>query len=519
MKQHDDERTTVSSRDDSTTMDLEKPLSSSNMTKSTSKQPTDSDDVLGVPRYGLHMTEDELKLHKRVNFKMDVTILPLLSLLYLMNGIDRSNVGNAATSTFTQDVGMPKTAVNNAVTLFFITFILFQPLSAAIGKRLGVRIWIPILMICWGTLTIAHAWTRNEGMLIGLRLMIGLFEAGFYACSVYYLSSCYTRFDLAFRVALFYGSYAVAGAFSGVLAYGLLQIGGTFHGWQWLFIVEGVLTVLLAIFAFFWLPTDMTSAWFLNSQERLWVQERMIRDSGGRDNTSKSLTRTDVVEALKDWKFWFVLPLNIAASTPSQSFSVFLPLITQGLGYTSYRANLFAVPIYVVGAFGLFIITWLSDRKQQRGWFIMVSLAFVFTGLVMVCLITSNQGRYASLCVLQIGGYAAPPLTVAWLANNTPDPGKRALILGMNGWGNVAGVAGAQLFRPAYAPRYLIPFYVSLGLNVFAFVGYGLYRMLLWYVNRVRDRRTKNWTKQDWQMEEDNDERKGDNKLTFRYTL
>ncbi|KAM0790505.1 hypothetical protein ACM66B_003378 [Microbotryomycetes sp. NB124-2] len=478
-----------------------------------------NDVVQAVPASGLHMSPEELKLHKRVNMKMDLAILPLLSLLYLMNGIDRSNVGNAATSTYTEDVGMPKTAVNNAVTLFYITFIIFQPFSAAVGKKLGVRVWIPILMTCWGSLTIAHAWTRNEGMLIALRLLIGAFEAGFYACSVYYLSSCYVRFDLAFRVALFYGSYAVAGAFSGVLAYGLLQINGHLHGWQWLFIVEGALTIALAIFAFFWLPKDMTTAWFLNEQERSWQRERMLRDSGGRDNTSKDLTRSDLVEAAKDWKFWTVLPCNIAASLPNQAFSVFLPLITQGLGYKSYRANLFAVPIYSIGAIGLFIITWLSDRRQQRGWFIVGSLGFVFTGLLMVCLITSNQGRYASLCILQIGAYAAPPLTVAWLANNTPDPGKRALILGMNGWGNVSGVAGSQLFRPAYAPRYLLPFYVSLGINIFSIVGYLGYRFLLWSVNRSRERKTRDWTEEDWQRENETDERKGDNKLSFRYTL
>ncbi|KAK4045991.1 hypothetical protein OIV83_006456 [Microbotryomycetes sp. JL201] len=463
--------------------------------------------VQAVPVSGLDMTPDELKL--AINLKMDMVILPLLSLLYLMNGIDRSNVGNAATSTYTEDVGMPKTSVNNAVTLFYITFIVFQPISAAVGKRLGVRVWIPVLMVCWGALTIAHAWTLNEGMLIVLRLLIGAFEAGFYACSVYYLSSCYVRFDLAFRVALFYGSYAVAGAFSGVLAFGLLQLDGSLHGWQYLFIVEGALTIALAVFAFFWLPKDMTTAWFLNEQERAWQRERMLRDSGGRDNTSTDLTRSDLIEAAKDWKFWTVLPCNIAASLPNQAFSVFLPLITQGLGYKSYRANLFAVPIYVVGAVGLFIITWASDKRQQRGWFILGSLGFVFTGLLMVCLITSNQGRYASLCILQIGAYAAPPLTV----------GKRALILCMNGWGNVSGVAGSQLFRPAYAPRYLVPFYVSLGINIFSIVGYTAYRFLLWSVNRSRDIQTRDWTEEDWKRENESAERKGDNKLTFRYTL
>jgi hypothetical protein len=87
-------------------------------------------------------------------------------------------------------------------------------------------------------------------------------------------------------------------------------------------------------------------------------------------------------------------------------------VIVKDLGYSSYRANLFSVPIYVVGAVGLWIFAWHSDRKQERGIHILVSLLFVFTGLVMVANIKSSQARYAALCILQIGSYSAPPLTL-----------------------------------------------------------------------------------------------------------
>ncbi len=97
---------------------------------------------------------------------------------------------------------------------------------------------------------------------------------------------------------------------------------------------------------------------------------------------------------------------------PSQAFSVFLPLIVRDLGYSSYRANLFAVPIYICGAVGLWVIAWHSDRKQERGLHIIFSLFFVFVGLVMVSNIASSKARYGALCILQIGSYSAPPLTL-----------------------------------------------------------------------------------------------------------
>lgn len=96
---------------------------------------------------------------------------------------------------------------------------------------------MPLIMLCWGVFTIAHAWIKNNGMLIGFRLMIGLFEAGFYPTACFYLSTFYTRYDLAIRIGLFYGMYAVAGAFSGAIAYGVFQINGSLYGWQYLFII------------------------------------------------------------------------------------------------------------------------------------------------------------------------------------------------------------------------------------------------------------------------------------------
>ena len=162
-----------------------------------------------------------------------------------------------------QDIGALPSDLNYATSLFFITFVIFQPISAAIGRYVGPKHWIPFLMVCFSTaarpeqfhllashgLTIArsgvlgsyhhrtgfhpwswyvskvyNAWYTHRltylpqiGQMIALRLLIGLFEAGFYPTAVGYLSTFYTRFDLAIRVGIFYGQYAIAGAFSGAL--------------------------------------------------------------------------------------------------------------------------------------------------------------------------------------------------------------------------------------------------------------------------------------------------------------
>lgn len=173
------------------------------------------------------------------------------------------------------------------------------------------------------------------------------------------------------RVGLFYGQYAVAGAFSGAIAYGVFQIKHPkLYTWQYLFIIEGAITGFFALIALFWLPVGPGSAWFLNPQDREYAAERIridtelyVRHTYEQTGIERErLTKRDVIETAKDWKLWYVLFFNICASVPSQAFSVFLPLVVEGLGFASLRANLMSVPPYIAGAVGLYIFAFSSDR-------------------------------------------------------------------------------------------------------------------------------------------------------------
>lgn len=182
------------------------------------------------------------------------------------------------------------------------------------GRYLGAKNWIPIIMLGWGVCTIGQAWTNNKATLIAIRLLIGAFEAGFYPTAVAYLSTFYTRFDLAVRIALFYGQYAVAGAFGGSIAYGIFHIQhSSLHNWQWLFIIEGIATCVLAIVSWFWLPMGPGSAWFLGAADRKYGTDRIRKDNEmyiqhvyEESGVEKErLTRRDWIETGKDWKLWY----------------------------------------------------------------------------------------------------------------------------------------------------------------------------------------------------------------------
>ncbi|KAI5459370.1 major facilitator superfamily domain-containing protein [Mariannaea sp. PMI_226] len=465
---------------------------------------------------------------KALNRKLDIALLPFLSLLYLFNGLDRANVGNAETQGFTSDIGASPDDLNQAVSLFFITFVVLQPVSAAVGRCIGARHWIPIMMFSWGIVTMSQAYIRGRGALIATRLLIGAFEAGFYPTAVAYLSSFYTRFDLGVRLALFYGQYAIAGAFSGSIAYGVFHLrNGPLKNWQYLFIIEGALTSFVAIIAWIWLPNGPGTAWFLEPEERLLAVERVKQDSaayvehkyGADGMETDRLSKRDFIETLKDWKLWTVLVLNILASVPSSAFSVFLPLVVEGLGYKSIRANLMSVPPFVCGAVGLYIFAWSSDRHKERGYHIAGGILIGIIGLVLTVTLSTNTGKYVALCILLSGVYVSPPLTVAWLSGNTPEPGKRSLVLGVNGFGNLGGVIGAQLFRAEFKPGYRVPLYVTLGCLAVAFLGYLMYRALLKMVNGRKQAVLDQMTEEEVANERLLDMRYADKKVTFIYGL
>jgi MFS family permease len=159
----------------------------------------------------------------------------------MFNQLDRTNIGNAQTSGFSTDLHMPSTAVNNASSIFYATYVPFQPIVAAIGRRIGAHRFMGLTLVLWGILTICHAFIKNEAQLIAVRLLMGLAECGFYPSVLAYrtcvptgtvrpirsslivspVTEFYPRYECGFRFALFYGFSSVAGAFGGLIAYGM----------------------------------------------------------------------------------------------------------------------------------------------------------------------------------------------------------------------------------------------------------------------------------------------------------
>jgi MFS family permease len=157
--------------------------------------------------------------------------------------------------------------------------------------------------------------------------------------------------------------------------------------------------------------------------------------------------------------------------------------------------------------------------SKERGCHIVIGIAISLVGLVITVACHTSQIQYAGLCILLFGSYIAAPLTIAWLSGNTPEPGKRSLVLGVNGFGNLAGVIGSQLYKKRYAPRYLLPFYATLGFVAAALAGYTAYRFTLNAVNKRKQAILADMSIEEIHAERVDDARYADRKRTFMYGL
>ncbi|KAI4240857.1 MAG: hypothetical protein L6R42_011426, partial [Xanthoria sp. 1 TBL-2021] len=250
---------------------------------------------------------------KKVLLKMDLHLIPMLALLYLLSFLDRGNIGNARIEGLVDSLHMTGPQYNWCLTVFFFTYCLFEVPSNLLLKRLRPSIWLPSIMVAWGTvMTLMGIVQDFKGLLIA-RLFLGVTEAGLYPGVAYYITMWYCRTEAQFRQAMFFSAASVAGAFSGLLAFAIAKMDGVggYEGWRWIFILEGILTVLVAIIAFFTIYDFPETAKFLNETERAWVVHRLryqgSKDSGQMVAESEHFKWKYVRDAFTDWQIYLGL--------------------------------------------------------------------------------------------------------------------------------------------------------------------------------------------------------------------
>lgn len=198
------------------------------------------------------------------------------------------------------------------------------------------------MMFTFGTMTLLTVATYNWSGLVALRWFLGMAESAFFPLVIYYQTQFYRRGELARRLAIFYAASNIAGAFGGLLAYGTFQIkGGAIFTWKYLFIIEGTLTMAMAVIAFIFLPRSAAQASFLNDEEKKLAFHRIQIDSSA--VVDEKFEFKEAAKVLKHWTSWMILAIEMCLGVPLQSVSLFLPSIVARLGYNKVKTNLYTV--------------------------------------------------------------------------------------------------------------------------------------------------------------------------------
>jgi len=417
--------------------------------------------------------------HARLVRKLDWRMLPTLSFLYLMCSLDKANAGNAKLFGFLTDVGMTSTQFNLALMYLFFTYGLCEPLSNIMLRRLGPKIWFPCIVTAWGLITTLTSICKSYGGYVVIRLFLGMTEAGLYPGSYFILSMWYTPQELATRMAIFYGANTAAGAFGGVIAYGVgnLDHHMGWRAWQWLFLIEGVITIFGGICTYFFLPhfphkyVGGKGHW-LSSEEAEYAKLR-IKYANGPNPPTYQFRWKDVRAALKDRKTWLMMMLFWwGGSVPTYSLSYTLPTMVNNLGYSAVKAQALTTPPYIFATIVCVAVGVLSDRFQKRYFAIMGAYTLGLIGIIILWITVHHSNltgvSYFAIFLAAAGYAAQAPIVGAWTSVNVPNPSKRAaaigflMLLGSVGGGSI----GSNIYLASEAPTYPLGFGFSVGATV-----------------------------------------------------
>lgn len=385
-------------------------------------------------------------------------------------------------------------------------------------KRYRPSIWLPSTMVAWGIIaTLMGLVTNYKGLLVA-RAALGLAEGGLFPGINFYISMWYRRHECGLRMAIFFSMATAAGAFGGLLARGISQLSGRGGkgGWAWIFIIEGIVTTVVALWAYWAFKDYPATAKFLTENERQEVQRRLKDDASDLDD---SWNRKYVWAALTDWKVYMHCVNFFGLFTAAYSFSFFLPTIIKNMGYTANKAQLMTVPPYVVACFFCISMGYLADRIQSRGITQIVFSLVAIIGLVILLVSEKAHVKYAGTFFFATGVYTNAPSIMAWNANNCAASTKRGISIAAQAMaGNFGGILSAYIYLGKDAPKFHKGHAIVIGTVSLSLISQIIMTIYYRYENARRDKEFKDpklYTKEEKMLERE----KGDSASFFRYTV
>jgi MFS family permease len=301
-------------------------------------------------------------LEAKTYAKIDRRLLPFLFLCYIFAYLDRVNVGFAKLQML-QDLSLSDVAFGTGAGIFFVGYFLFEVPSNLLLKKFGARTWIARIMVSWGILSSAMMWVKSEWAFYGVRFLLGVAEAGFFPGIIFYLTLWYPSRLRSTRTAWFVSAIAVSGVLgspiSGLIMDGLSGALGL-AGWQWLFLAEGFPSILVGIWVWFYLDSDIAQAKWLGAEEKALLVRNL-------DAEERHKHQLKVLDAFKSGRVYALCAIYFTLMIGLYGISFWLPSIVKAMGVKGYlNVGLITAIPYGVAVVGMVFLSRSSDRTGER---------------------------------------------------------------------------------------------------------------------------------------------------------
>ncbi len=393
----------------------------------------------------MHSTNVESRTMSKVLWRL----IPFLIVLYVFNYLDRINV-SIAKLTMSSDLGMDEAVFGRGFAIFFIGYFLFEVPSNAMLERFGARIWIARIMISWGVVSTAFVFTQGKWSFYGLRLLLGVAEAGFFPGIVLYLTYWVPARRRAHFGAIFMTSIAIAGMIGNPLSSAIiegLKDAAQLKGWQWVFLLEGIPTIFLGISVFLFLRDKPAKASWLTQEERDWLTSTIEKEQ---EHTRGGHARHGFFDGMKNWRVWMLSAVYMSIMFGFYGINFWTPTIINDTmtrefagvlnenAIRNYAGWLSALP-FVAAIVGMVGISIVADRTGKRREVLICSATTGVIGLILASYTQTTVLTVAALSLAAVGifGSLSPFWTLpsSFLAGSAAAAG----IAFINSWGNLGG--------------------------------------------------------------------------------
>ncbi len=389
-------------------------------------------------------------IEKRTIGKVMWRLMPFLFVCYFVAYLDRVNVGFAKLQ-MNAALGLSEAAYGLGAGLFFISYFLLEVPSNLALDRFGARLWIARIMFTWGLISALFAFIApisamtglsNEWVFYILRFLLGAAEAGFFPGIIFYLTLWFPSVYRARVVALFMLAIPFSSIVGAPVSGALLNLsGGGLDGWQWLFILEAIPSILMAFGVVFYLTDRPAQARWLTEDERSWLQGRLDAEH----EHKQAAEHISIGKAFSDSRVLACAFVYFCLNAASYGVAFFLPTIVKGFGVSNFQTGLLAALPFVFGAIGMVLLGRSSDRTLKRREHVCFAMILAAVGVAGAGLVSSPVLVLGLLCLSQIGVSATPPLLwpipSAFLTGTSAAAG----IAVINAIGNLSGFAGPYM--------------------------------------------------------------------------